>query len=151
MIYIFLIEGIVSNYLSSYILLTLISIIFLYKIKNVYSKVIFVGFLYDVIYTDTLFLNALLFPMVLFLIKKFYHNFEKNLFNTILLSLLILIFYLLISYSILILVGYLEFNFNILILNLKKTLVINEILVIFIYLILKSSNSILNKIKHIIK
>ena len=63
MITTFILEGLISNYIT----IDLILFYFYFK-KNKYPFLI--GLLYDIIYTDTLFLHAFIFLIILFLIDK---------------------------------------------------------------------------------
>ena len=113
----FLLEGILSNFINgiSYLnpLFTIISLIiiypFLYNKKNNYYKIIFItGIIYDIVYTNTLFFNALIFMLIGFLIIQTNRLLSKNIINIFLISILIIIFYRIATYTLLVLIGYIK-------------------------------------------
>lgn len=70
-------------------LLTIVSLILIYpfyqkKLKNYYLIAIITGLIYDLLYTNLLFLNSILFLFLAFIIKYLYKNVETNYLNIIL-------------------------------------------------------------------
>ena len=105
----FLLDGIISKYIEIYPVLTLLSLIFL-KTNYKYLLVIIVGLLYDITYTDTLFLNTSIFFLLLYFIKYYLQKFKYNLFNLIILSILLILIYRTSTYLILIIFSYKKFD-----------------------------------------
>lgn len=102
----FLLDGILTNFLAfmpnnlSYFtpLLTLTSIIVIYplyrkKEKKYFTTIIILGLLYDLFYTNLLFLNAILFFMCGLIIKFIYKNIDYSFIKIILLTILIIVIY----------------------------------------------------------
>ena len=90
-------DGILTNYLpyspstlSLFTpLLTVVSFILIYpfyrkKIKNYYLISIIIGLIYDLLYTNLLFINAILFLIIAYITKIIYKNIEVNYLNIIL-------------------------------------------------------------------
>lgn len=121
----FLIDGLFS--LSNFTIVALI--ISSYYNKNVLKYSLIIGILYDVVYTNTLVLNGLIYFLIIQFILK-YNN--KNLLNKILLFLIAIFFYSSCTYLILVIMNYIAFNFLYYIQTVLKTLIIN----LFYYLIL---------------
>ena len=130
----FLLEGILSNFINgiSYLnpLFTIISLIiiypFLYNKKNNYYKIIFItGIIYDIVYTNTLFFNALIFMLIGFLIIQTNRLLSKNIINIFLISILIIIFYRIATYTLLVLIGYIKNDIYNLFNSIHSSIVIN--------------------------
>lgn len=134
MIISFLLDGIISNHYNFYSLFTLMYLIFINRKKNKYTITLIIGFLYDIAYTDTLFLNAFMFVLILYIIEKFYNYFKNNFINTVLLSFIIIFIYRVITYLLLCMIDYLNFESFDLITSIYKSLIINLIFVMIIYL-----------------
>lgn len=138
MIFISLIlDGVFSRFF--YPLFTLISLIFIYKKENRYLITLISGFIYDLVYTDTLFLNTLIFMLILLLIEFIFKCIRFNLVNVILVSILVIIIYRTSIYFILCIINYIEFNIIDLFYGIIYSL-INVIFTIIIYLTNKKFN-----------
>ena len=132
MIFISLIlDGVFSRFFNS--LFTLISLIFIYKKENRYLITLISGFIYDLVYTDTLFLNTLIFMLILLLIEFIFKYIRFNLVNTILVSILIIIIYRTSIYFILFIINYIESDIVNLLYGILYSL-INVIFTTIIYL-----------------
>lgn len=129
MIPFFIIDGIISNYLFIPLIL-----IYFYYGKNKYSFLI--GLLYDIVYTNTLFLNAFLFFLISYLINKI-----KN--KNIIYFIIIINLYHVILYIILLLLKYNIFTYEYLSL-LFKQIIINTVIIIIINIIHKKTNRDIN-------
>ena len=116
-----------------YPLFTLISLIFIYKKENRYLITLISGFIYDLVYTDTLFLNALIFMFILLLIEFIFKYIRYNLINTVLVSILIIIIYRTSIYFILCIINYIDFNIMNLFYGILYSL-INVVFAIIVYL-----------------
>lgn len=122
MITIFILDGIISNYFFFPTIL-----IYFYYNKNRYPFLI--GLLYDIVYTNILFLNAFLFSFISYLIKK-----AKG--KNIVYFIIIIIIYYILLYLILLILKYNTFNYKQLLLLVKQIL-INTITIIIINIIHK--------------
>lgn len=133
----FLLDGIISNmYNNSYFipLFSLMSLLLiLNKNDNYYGYAILLGLLYDISYTDTLFLNCLIFLLITYLIKKIEYYLSYNIFNQILISILIILIYRILTYFILTIIGYLSFDLLNLGITIIKSLPLNIFYVCLIY------------------
>lgn len=104
----FIMDSICSKYLVT--LFTVLMLLFIHKHENKYLYTLIVGILYDVLYTDTLFLNTLLFFFIIYLVDKIFKYLRYNLLNVILVEILIIIIYRTITYIILTTIGYIDFD-----------------------------------------
>lgn len=116
MITTFILEGIISNYITIDLIL-----FYLYLKKNKYPFLI--GILYDIIYTDTLLLHAFIFVIISFLINKIK---DKNYLYFI----FIILIYHILKYSILLLIN--PFSIYSLIM-LIRNIIINIIIYVLIF------------------
>ncbi len=121
-------------------LFSLISLIIIYpyfhKEENSYLKFTFLlGLLYDIAYTDTLFLNAFIFLLIGFCIKLINEYISNNIFNVSIMSLLVVIIYRFITYFVLVMINYLNYDFTNLLASIYSSLIINVIYGIILYLI----------------
>lgn len=132
----FLLDGLLSNLRVSYFipLFSLMSLLLiLNKNDNYYGYAILLGLLYDISYTDTLFLNCLIFLLISYLIKKIEHYLSYNIFNQILISILIILIYRILTYFILNIIGYLSLDLLSLGINIIKSIPLNVFYVCLIY------------------
>ena len=135
MIFISLIlDGIFSKWINS--LFTPLALIFLYKNNDRYLYALLAGFIYDIAYTDTLFLNAIIFVLLLYLIELIFKKITFNFFNVVLISILIIILYRVSIFLILVVINYIDFNLFNLLYGILYSL-INIIFVIIYYFISK--------------
>lgn len=153
----FYLDGIVSNFISINTdllnpLLTLVTLIIIYPYfynneKKYYLICFLVGILYDIIYTNTLGLNAIIFLIIGFFVKKINIFISNNFINVSFISLIIIILYRVISFFILILIGYINLDFNKLLHSITSSLLLNIIYTIILYLITDN----ISRKKHITK
>ena len=139
----FLLDNTISLFINQssifFPMFTLISliIIFSYKLKEyrffILSSVI--GLIYDAIFTDTLFLNASLFLISSLGIYIIFKKINYNLFNVVLVSLLLIIFYRIITYFLFILSFSLSFDILALLKGIYSSLIINVLYIILLYFI----------------
>ena len=135
MIFISLIlDGIFSKWINS--LFTPLALIFLYKNNDRYLYALLAGFFYDIAYTDTLFLNAIIFVLLLYLIELIFKKITFNFFNVVLISILIIVLYRVSIFLILVVINYIDFNLFNLLYGILYSL-INIIFVIIYYFISK--------------
>ncbi len=140
----FYLEGFISNWVSNNGLLvptfTMISLLLIYPYynRNNFGFILtsgIIGALYDITYTNTLFLNTIVFLIISLLIIKAYDYINNNLFNTTILSIVIIAVYRIITYFILVILGYFSFNVNKLIVSFYSSILLNIIYTIAIYLL----------------
>ena len=123
--FIFLILDIIGNYfyptifLLSYIIS--ISQIIKYKFNKEIYKIIVFSIIYDLIFTDRLFLNTFIFLLLILIIRKYR---KRNVYILALISFLIYYLYL----------ALLSFNFNLL--NIINLLTINYLIFLLTYFII---------------
>ncbi|MGE5456682.1 MAG: rod shape-determining protein MreD [Ignavibacteriales bacterium] len=120
-------------------LFSLISLIVIYpyfhKEQNSYLKFSFlIGLLYDIVYTDTIFLNAFIFLLIGFCIKLIHEYISNNAFNISIMSLCVVAIYRFITYFVLVMINYLNYNFNDLLVSIYSSLIVNVIYGIILYL-----------------
>ena len=121
----FLLDGLFS--LSNFTLVSLIVLSY-YK-KDILKYSLILGILYDIVYTNTLILNGVIY----FIIIEFTYRFNnKKLLNQNILFLLGMFFYFTFTYFILIILNYTQFNFIYYLDSVLKFLIIN----LFYYLLL---------------
>ena len=117
----FLLEGIFSFYIpiSSRFWLpipTLLSVCFCHvyflKNKNYIWYSFLTGILYDIAYTNTLFLHGILFVCMGYIGKKISKFISHTWYQFLIMTIMLIVIYRLLSYIILISVGYLHFNLS---------------------------------------
>ncbi len=117
---------------------TIISLVIMYPyfIHNKRSFIIYcmiIGFIYDIVVTNTLLVNMIVFAFIGFIILLLDNNLSNNLSSIIVKSLIIIVIYDIIIYFILILVGYINFNILNLLFKILKSLLLNLIYIIITY------------------
>jgi rod shape-determining protein MreD len=143
----FLLDGILSVYqligiYKIFPFFTIVSLVLIYPYfnrndKNYFKICALIGFLYDIVYTNTMFFNLILFVIVGLIVKRYYLYLNNNLINSFIINLLVLFFYLTISAIILILISYMTFEGLTLSEHLFEILLINSIYLLFSYILLK--------------
>ena len=133
----FILDGIISNYFDYLVplsIITSISVLSYYMEDNILLKEILIaGILYDVVYTNTIILNALVF-YVLYIVTIFYNKKQdKNLINLIILNNILIFFYLAITYLILSFYQVININIKDLLIYLLNCFIFNTIYIIFLY------------------
>lgn len=136
-------ESILSNFISANTILfaplfSLISLIIVFpflnnKSSNFFYISLILGLLYDIGFTNTLFLNVFLFLAVAYFIKLINIWVSNNVLNVVFITISTVVFYRLLTYFILTLIGYIEFDFNVLIKSIYSSLILNIIYVIVFY------------------
>lgn len=143
----FFLDGLLSNLLrfSNYFyplcfLLSLVIICPCFKkgnIKNYYFISLIMGLLYDIVYTNTLFLNFILFFWLAILIKLIYNLVPNNYLSLLFISFLIIVLYRLVVYLIMFIISYKVLSINILFDSILSSMLINFIYVSSLYVLLK--------------
>ena len=145
-LYLSLYSQLIFNFIPLFTIVSLLIIYpFYYKNNNYYYKICLItGLLYDLLFTNTLILNMLLFLFMGLIISALYNNKENNILYGLLFNSFILLSYHLSIIIILILINYLSFSFLSIMSELLSVLIINNLYYIFIYLLI---NKILIKKK----
>lgn len=141
----FLLEGIVSNFVSTNTNLfapafTIVALIIIYPFFTgddiEYLVVSFLyGLLYDLVYTDSIMMYAIIFLFIATLIKLLNIWFSNHIINVIFITFLMLIVYRLVTYLTLVLVGFLNYNYWILMKSFYSSFILNIIYVIVLFII----------------
>ena len=141
----FLLESITSNFISLnnqiFIpLFSLISLVIIYpyfrtdKLRYIKACAI-LGFFYDIVFTDTLIMNLLLFSIIGFIISFINKIFSNNVISIVVISAIIILCYRFMSYSILCISGLFEFYGNRLWESIYSSMILNIIYAIVLYII----------------
>ena len=148
----FLLDGIMSKFLPAnsvfYSLFSLVSLIVVYPYfcgdKVSYYKYSFVfGFLYDLIYTDTMIFYAFMFLFMAFIITKLSLILNNNYFNTIIITLISIIAFRSVTYLLIAMTGNVNFNISIWFRGIYSSIITN---VIYVILLLFITNFISKKL-----
>ena len=140
----FILEGVFTNLvgINSFLLplFTVTSLTILYPyFNNNHNKFIgvcaLVGFFYDIIYTESVFINTFSFTIMSMFIIIIYNYINMNIFNINGLNVIIIIIFKIVSYMLLCIVGYCHFKSNVLIRGIYHSLIINIIYGIIFYII----------------
>lgn len=149
----FLLDGVLSNLISINSLFvpffSLVCLLVLYpyfngNIKNFITVSALVGLFYDIIYTDSIFVNTFAFLALSLFIVKINEYVNSNILNICNLSVIIIFIYRVFSYLILCMVGYSNFDFNTLIRGIYSSLIIN---VLYTAVLFKLTNYLCEKYK----
>lgn len=141
----FLLDGIVFSLSSlnsvAFPLFSLLSLLIAYpyysrNIKNFYMSAILIGIVYDIVYTNSLFLNTLLFLVMAYIINLMFKYLTNNFLNTFLISTIIICLYRLFNYLFYIVIGVINWNLNDLIMSISFSLIINYIYIALFYFLL---------------
>ncbi len=140
----FFLDGIVSFVFNNNILFnSLFSLMSLIIVFKYYKRredlkylinVSIVGLLMDIIYTDTLFLNAGIYLIVGIVVIKYYKFFTYNLLNSVILSFIVIILYRLLNFLVLSNIGEISVDFYKLIESIYSSLLLNLIYIFCFFL-----------------
>lgn len=141
-------DGILTNLLPYTIdslslftpLLTIVSLILIYpfyqkKLNSYYLVSLITGLIYDLLYTNLLFLNSILFLFLAFIIKYLYNNLEINYLNIILYTIMLIAIYESSQALLLIVFNIVPITFSKLIYKIVHSLLLNIMYTEIIYLI----------------
>ena len=141
----FCFDGIISNFIPLHSqllipLLTLMSLLIVYPYFNHheddYLKVAGVlGLCYDIVFTDTVFLNCVLFLLVALFIRLLNEWFSNNIFSVGLMAILVITFARILEYSILSLVGFFAFDWMYLFQGIYSSILLNVIYAMLLYVV----------------
>lgn len=93
------------------------------------------GFFYDIIYTDSLFVNTFSFLSASIAIIIIYNYINMNWININVLNVIIVILFKVVSYMILCMVGYMYFKSNVLIEGIYHSIIANIVYGILLYVV----------------
>lgn len=140
----FALDGIMSNIFPIYSifasLFTIVSLLIMYpyfnsdKTKFIVSAIL-LGLFYDIVYTNSLFINTFSFLLIAFIIMLIYNYITINKLNIIFINILIILSFQVISYILLCITGYTKFNDETLITGLYSCLISNVIYGYLLYFI----------------
>ena len=143
----FILESILSKFIAIDTKLfepitTIVALVVVYpyfhKYENKYYYLLFItGLLYDIIYTNTFLLNAIVFVMLGFVIKHSNKLFSTNFINISLVTAVTIIIYRIITYFILFIIGYVHFDIKDLFFSLTSCLLFNMIYSIILYVLIE--------------
>lgn len=134
----FLLEGILSCYLPFSCLFTLTALILetsYQKEETVLKYSLIIGVLYDIAYTNTLILNALLFFFLCLFIFQYIKGYRITYFYCLILNTVVTISYLIITYLTLLLFHSIDFNIILFLKTLLEVLILNTIYFNILYII----------------
>ena len=144
-----LLDGVLTNFLPYLVndlsiftpLFTVVSIFIIYPLNRkketkFFILIFIVGIIYDLLYTNLLFLNGLLFVLIALLSKVIYKNFETSYFKLIIYTILIIIVYESVYAGILFIYRVVPITFYKLIYKISHTLILNIIYTEILYLII---------------
>lgn len=133
----FLLDGILSFLLNNNIifnsLFTLISLIIIFKYYNKIDDLKYlitcfiVGLLFDIVYTDTLFLNAGIYLIIGIIIIKFFKIFSYNRINSLLITFFVICLYRFFSFIVLANINVIDLNFYKLFESIYSSIILNFI------------------------
>ena len=92
------------------------------------------GLIYDICFTDSIFINTICFSICGIISILCYNYFKYNIYSSNILNIFNLIIYRIMSYLLLIIVSYLKFNSLILFQGIYNSIVVNIIYGVLIYL-----------------
>jgi rod shape-determining protein MreD len=140
----FLLDNLISFFLNTNLLfnplLSLVSLIIIFryyhrKDENKYLITSFVlGLVYDIVCTDTVFLNAGIYLLLSLFIIKFYKIFSYNLLNSAILLIIVIIIYRSITFLVLSNFNFISFNLYHLLQSISSSLILNLLYLSFFFL-----------------
>lgn len=140
----FIFESIITNivHINSFLipLFLLTSFVMLYpyfkgKNLNFIITCIICGFIYDISFSDSTFINTICFGLSGLFIISCYNYFKYNIYSSNLINIFNIIIYRIITYLLLVVLDYISFNANIIFVGIYKSLIINIVYGIIIYLL----------------
>lgn len=140
----FLLDNLISFFLNTNLLfnplLSLVSLIIIFryyhrKDENKYLITGFVlGLVYDIVCTDTVFLNAGIYLLLSLFIIKFYKIFSYNLLNSAILLIIVIIIYRSITFLVLSNFNFISFNLYHLLQSISSSVILNLLYLSFFFL-----------------
>lgn len=149
----FIFESVFSNIVNSYsfltplFLLTSLGILYPYfknKRINFFIVCIICGLFYDIVFTDSPFINTISFGLCSGLIILIYNYVNYNIFSSNIINIIFIIFYRVISFLLLCIIDFINFNELILLEGIYNSLLINIIYGIILFIIMDLLSKIFN-------
>ncbi len=106
------------------------------KKENFYITIIIFGLIYDIAYSNSIFINTLSFIFCGILITVVYNYLNYNIFNSNFINIIVLVFYRIISYILLCIVDYISFDESILLKGIYSSIILNIIYGIVIFMVI---------------
>lgn len=139
----FYLEGLFSMFLNVSFLIplfTLMTLIIIYPFminyeRKYYIICLFTGLLYDIAYTNTLFLNASLFLLLGYITTKLYYHFKTNILNTNIVGFIIILIYRTLTYFLLLFINYIDNDYYELINSILNSILLNLFYITSFYII----------------
>lgn len=119
-------------------LFSLLALIILYPYyccdkRKMYICATVVGILYDIVYTNTLFLNTIVFVGIMYLVDRIYKVLTNNFFNTFIVSTIIICLYRVVIYIFFFILGVVDLEPADIISSVSHSLFINYIYITIFY------------------
>ncbi len=139
-----ILDGVLTNYLGYYRsdlsifnpLFTLVCLMLLYKkydLKEYLIVLVITSIVYDLMYTNILFLNTFLFLVVYFAIKFMYKKLSNSYFNNLLICISGIIIYLVAFYFVLLIINYSDLSIYLLGRQIVSSILMNLIYFSILY------------------
>ncbi len=153
----FFLDNICSNFITLnslfYPLFSILSLVLVYPYfnKNTSDYLIIaftLGLSYDLVYTDTIFVNAFIFLILAYILRKVFSKITYNYLSVLLVSIITIIYYRAVTYVVLIIIDYLDFNILSFLKSVYSSIFINIIYLSIFYVIL-NKRLIFKKLWHI--
>lgn len=141
MIISFILDGVISKY-APYSLFSILIFIYLDKsnLKKYYLSSFIIGLFYDFFYSHTIFFNSFIFLSCAFIIEKLRNKLRGNFINSLLISIIIILYYYSITYLILLIIEYITFDFERYLNLILNSIIINAFFVLLVCLIKKNKH-----------
>ncbi len=145
----FLLDGLLSNYLSTFItnpsyfrtIYSVVALVIMFNCFDNKSRYLYIliglGILFDIVYTNTFILNVVIFLIIYLFLNIIDYYLPNNVFTVNIKSILAIGVYHIVSYLILLLVHYQNYTFELLILILVRSIIMTVIYTTVSYLIMK--------------
>lgn len=140
----FLLDGFVSTCIRTdslfYPLFSIVCLVVIFPYFKFRDTKFFVyaggmGLLYDLIYTNTLYLNLLIFLLIAVIIRFLYFFVSSNILSTIFLTIFSIVLYRSFTYFLLVLIGFFPLDWMRLLEGIYSSLIINVIYIIILYFV----------------
>ena len=139
----FILEGVLTNIINTNSIIlplfTIVSLVITYPyIKNNYTFIIIsiiIGLLYDIAYTNSLFINTFTFTLCSLLIIFIDKFIKESFFGRMCINIFMIIIFKILSYFLLFVFSFIKFNHNILIKGIISSLILNIIYGLILYFI----------------
>lgn len=139
----FILEGVLTNIINMNLILlplfTIVSLVITYPyIKNNYKFIIIsiiIGLLYDIAYTNSLFINTFTFTLCSLLIIFIDKFIKESFIGRMFINIFMIIIFKTLSYLLLFIFSFIKFDYNILINGIISSLILNIIYGLLLYFI----------------